>query len=186
MIGLIDELLVRCCAPTLAGIKTGSVFSCPYESREALIGELRRLNRCLSPRGIRLAALRFGATRALLYLFRPAELARDLSGRCAREILSEAGYEGGCAGKCMQCLIRRLREGEDFPHEIGLFLSYPPEDVRGFIDNKARNFKFCGHWKVYGDEEKARRLFDKYNRCTESYCRFFRAGFGVERLAVAI
>ena len=129
---VIDELLVRCCAPTLAGIKTGSIFSCPYESRETLIGELRRLNRCLSPRGIRLAPLRFGASRALLYLFRPEELARDLSGRRAREILAEAGYEGCCAETCVRCLIRRLREGAEFPHEIGLFLSYPPEDVRGF------------------------------------------------------
>lgn len=183
---MIDELLVRCCAPTLAGLKTGSIFACPYESRPSLLSELRRLNRALSPRGLRLAPLRFGLRRALLYLFRPAELERDLNGCCAREILSEAGYGELCCAKCLQCLIRRLQGGGDFPHEIGLFLSYPPEDVRGFIDNKAKNYKLSGQWKVYGDESRALALFEKYRKCTQSYCAFFQAGFGVERLAVAL
>ena len=46
-----DDLLVRCCAPTLAGLKTGSLFACPYEDRETLMKEIRRLNRAFSPRG---------------------------------------------------------------------------------------------------------------------------------------
>ena len=47
-----------------------------------------------------------------------------------------------------------------FPHEIGLFLSYPPEDVLGFILNKACNHKCIGCWKVYGDEQAAKTSFE--------------------------
>ena len=32
-----DELIVRHCAPTLAGLKTGTVFGCPYSDRKELI-----------------------------------------------------------------------------------------------------------------------------------------------------
>ena len=32
-------------------------------------------------------------------------------------------------------------ESGEFPHEVGLFLSYPPEDVKGFIDHRANDFK---------------------------------------------
>ena len=56
----------------------------------------------------------------------------------------------------MGTLIRRLQDEAEFPHEIGLFLSYPPEDVQGFIDHHARDFKLSGLWKVYGDEAYAR------------------------------
>ena len=180
-----DELLVRCCAPTLAGIKTGSLFSCPCKDRGELLGELRRLNRELSPRGLCILPLRFGSGRALLYLFRPRELKRDLSRREAREILAGAGYEDAEPGKCMQQLARRLQSGENFPHEIGLFLGYPPEDVRGFIENHAHNYKLAGPWKVYGDVSDARRIFERYEKCTNSYCRSLRAGFSLARLAVA-
>ncbi len=58
-----------------------------------------------------------------------------------------------------------------FPHEIGLFLGYPSEDVLGFIRNRAGNSKMTGAWKVYGDKEKAERIFEKYRKCTRCYLR---------------
>ena len=71
-------------------------------------------------------------------MFRPGKLVRDLEQKDAAPILEEAGYEpGDCVG-CIRRLIDRLHAGGEFPHEIGLFLGYPPEDVRGFIDNRAK------------------------------------------------
>ena len=69
---------------------------------------------------------------------------------------------------------------------MGLFLSYPPEDVKGFIDHRTNNFKCAGLWKVYGDEEKARSLFAKYKKCTEIYCALWQSGSKLEQLAVAV
>ena len=77
-------------------------------------------------------------------------------------------------------------ESGEFPHEVGLFLSYPPEDVKGFIDHRANGFKCAGLWKVYGDEEKARSLFAKYKKCTEIYCALWQSGSKLEQLAVAV
>ena len=37
-------------------------------------------------------------------------------------------------------------ESGEFPHEVWLFLSYPPEDVKGFIDHRASGFKCAGLW----------------------------------------
>ena len=74
----------------------------------------------------------------------------------------------------------------EFPREVGLFLSYPPEDVKGFIDHRANGFKCAGLWKVYGDEEKARSLFAKYKKCTEIYCALWQSGSKLEQLAVAV
>ena len=61
-----DEMFVRCCAPTLAGIKTGSMFSCEYADREEMTDELRRLNRVLAPGDMCLLPLRFHDGKALL------------------------------------------------------------------------------------------------------------------------
>ena len=77
-------------------------------------------------------------------------------------------------------------ESGEFPHEVGLFLSYPPEDVKGFIDNRACNFKCAGLWKVYGDEAAARRTFARFKKCTEIYCKLWREGSTIDQLAVAV
>ena len=66
--------------------------------------------------------------------------------------------------------MKRIKSGNEFPHEIGLFLGYPPEDVDGFINNGAKGAKYVGTWKVYGDESIAKRTFAQYKnvrKCTK-------------------
>ena len=48
-----DAMIVRHCAPTLAGLKTASMFTCPFQSREEMNRQVSRLNRRLAPKGIR-------------------------------------------------------------------------------------------------------------------------------------
>ena len=175
-----EEILIRQGAPTLAGIKTGSLFPCPCEDREDLLADIRRLNRLLVPKGLCLLPIRFLEGQVLLYLYRPAELRRDLQDALASELLRQAGYEDESCARCVARLACRFRESGEFPHEVGLFLSYPPEDVKGFIDHRANDFKCAGLWKVYGDEEKARSLFAKYKKCTEIYCALWQSGSKLE------
>ena len=82
-------------------------------------------------------------------------------------------------------LVRRMHSSAEFPHEVGLFLSYPPEDVKGFIENRAANAKCTGVGKVYGDERQARQTFAKYKKCTQVYCERWQSGSGLDKLAVA-
>ncbi len=180
------EMVIRHCAPTLAGIKTGNIFTCDYSTRQELLNDIRRLNKKLVPKGLRMIPLRYSEEKVLIYVFRPNNLASDLSDEEARQLLREAGYQSERAEKCVLELIRRLNSGEGFPHEIGLFLSYPPEDVHGFIQNKARNCKCVGCWKVYGDEAAAKLQFERYRKCTELYCKQWAMGVPVERLTVAV
>ena len=180
-----EEYLVEHAAPTLAGLKTGSLFPCRYESYEQLKREIRAVNRALNRKGLRLIPLRRNDTQALLYLYRPARLERDISEADAAELLRREGYTDLRQECCLCELMRRLQRFEAFPHEIGLFLSYPPEDVRGFIEHRGHESKLDGCWKVYGDVERARKLFAAYKTCTDCYSRRKAMGTPIERLAVA-
>lgn len=180
------ETVVKQCAPTLAGIKTGSLFPYRCSGVEELNRDIRDFNRQFSSRGLCLLPLRCFESYALLYLYRPSELVEDLKDDKAAELLAKAGYSCSGCGRCIVKLMQRLRENEDFPHEIGLFLSYPPDDVKGFIENRSCGCKCSGMWRVYGDEELAKSLFDKFKKCTEIYCRLWREGFSLEQLAVAV
>ena len=181
-----EAMVVRQAAPTLAGIKTGSLFPCPCTEKETLLEEIRAFNRRYLSRGLCLLPLRFTEGKALLYLYRPAALRRDLRGQTAEALLADAGYPCGSCGRCVAQLVRRMRGSAEFPHEVGLFLSYPPEDVQGFIDHRACDFKCAGLWKVYSDEERAQRLFTRFKRCTEDYCARWQAGSDIGQLAVAM
>lgn len=179
-----NETLIRCCAPTMARLKTGNMFSCRFETREKMTEDLRALNRRLQGKGLRILPLRWKDGKALLYLYRPSRLKRDLSDPLARNLLAECGYESCKAGLCLARLMDRLRREEDFPHEVGLFLGYPPADVDGFMHRK-EHYKYSGLWKVYDDVEGAVRQFERCRRCTEVYLTRYAQGCSLDRLAVA-
>ena len=53
-----EELVVEQCSPTMAGLKTGNLFSCPAEDTRTLWQSIRRLNQRLVPCGIRLVPVK--------------------------------------------------------------------------------------------------------------------------------
>ena len=73
-----EERLIRNGAPTLAGIKTASLFTCPYTDKAQITAALRRLNRRLAAKGLRVLPLLYYETRVLIYLYRPSGLGDDL------------------------------------------------------------------------------------------------------------
>ena len=181
-----EDVIVRQGAPTLAGIKTGSLFCCPVAQGEDVAESVREMNARLVPRGARMIPLRRTEESVLLYVYRPRMLRDDLQNALAEKLLAERVYPVESSEKCVAELARRMNAQSAFPHEIGLFLGYPPEDVRGFIENGARGCKCVGCWKVYGDPEQAQKCFDLYQRCTESYCRQWSRGASIGGLTVAV
>ena len=180
------ETLIRCCAPTMARLKTGNMFACFFENREQMIRELRQLNRKLGGKGLRILPLRWHEEekKALLYLYRPSMLEKDLNSETSRRLLMECGYEPGSINQCLTQLMSRIRGQDVFPHEVGLFLGYPPADVDGFMHRKDQ-VKLCGMWKVYDDVDGAMRQFRRCKHCTRVYLQCYARGTALEKLAVA-
>ena len=50
--------IIRFCAPTLAGLKTASLFCCDAPDEAELLGQLRHWNTSLAPKGLRMLPLR--------------------------------------------------------------------------------------------------------------------------------
>ncbi len=184
MIFYSDDLLIEHCSPTLAGIKTGNMFGCFFADREEMIKGVRLLNKRLRGKGLLVIPLCYQNGRAMIYVYRPNQLEADLRDTLSEQILESCGYEG-TMNQCLCRLRSRMSSCEGFPHEVGLFLGYPPEDVYGFISQGAGKCLSCGYWKVYSDVEKAEERFCMYRKCSDTYRRQFQTGKTIEELTVA-
>lgn len=173
---LLETALIVNCAPTLAGMKTANLFSFIFQSRRAVLKELRDLNKTLNIRGVHIEPLLWRDKSVLLYVYRPKYLQEELQRSEIMELLEMYGYSDYEMKNCICRLKRRLTDYDCFPHEIGVFLGYPLEDVRGFIENKGKNCKTCGIWKVYCNEAEKQKLFQKFKKCTEVYMKVFNEG----------
>lgn len=120
-----EQLMVLHGAPTLAGIKTGSLFTSSYENKNNFMQTLRNWNQIFRKKGLCILPLRFHQNRALLYLYRQSLLENDFKNQQILEILKDNGYQCLSCQHCIAQLAKRLQANLDFPHEIGLFLGYP-------------------------------------------------------------
>lgn len=89
-------------------------------------------------------------------------LERYLNTKKNREFLNGLGYTH-C--NSLDDMLERLKERFllSCPHEIGLFLGYPLEDIEKFIENKGQNCLMCGYWKVYNNKKRAEYIFSCYD-----------------------
>lgn len=182
---MLDKYLIRHSAPTLAGLKTANLFWYSREKGEELEEVLAPWKEIFREKGLGLRVMKVNGNRALLYLFRMEKLRRELEREKTRAILKTQGYNYETSDEAIEILKSRMRDNGSFPHEVGLFLGYPEEDVRGFMINQGKNCKCCGCWKVYCDECSARKTFCRYKKCEEVYQRLFLAGKPVRQLIVA-
>ncbi len=102
---------------------------------------------------------------------REKKLRTDLNHPNACKILRRNGYADTSVDAALAHLKMRFAScggSKEFPHEIGLFLGYPPDDVAGYILNSGKNCKCCGCWKVYCNECETRENFRKIRKMQES------------------
>ena len=180
----LDSNIIEQCSPTLAGLKTANLFRVKLCDETDINASLCRLNRSLRKKGIRIVPLKRTQDYALIYLYRPDYLKRDLSDPKAILILENKGYSCKGAEYCIAQLMKHLQNDETFPHEIGLFLGYPPSDVECFMKSPRDGVECCGCWKVYSNKKKAENTFMKYKRCTEIYRALSQKGRSLAQLTV--
>jgi len=181
----LENYLIEHCAPTLASLKTANLFNYNYYSDEALLHYLKELNLRLREKGVTVTILRKNQHSALIYVYREKKLKQDLQRKGVQAFLKKYGYEKMTPSGAISTLRQHFRKEDQFPHEIGLFLGYPLGDVTGFIENRGKNSKCSGCWKVYCDECEAIRLFAKFDKCKMIYKRLFDEGRSLHQLTVA-
>jgi len=180
---MLDRAIIDHASPTLARLKLGNLFN--HTMEQDFPAEFAALRRQLMDRGVTMTILKISRGKALIYIYRSGELERALADEGVRRLLRSCGYGRFDVDGALDTLKVRLNGLDAFPHEIGVFLGYPLEDVLGFIENGGRNCLSCGCWKVYSNECEALKAFERYEKCKAVYQRLFASGCPLTRLTVA-
>jgi hypothetical protein len=156
----LSRIMVNYCGPVLMGCKPAALFTLQSQSAFACLASLL-------PKGLSLMVLRKSGGRLLVLLFQKERLEKAILNESAGTVLAGMGYPKSASIFIVLKYLKKQFETKAFPHEVGLFLGYPVEDVLGFVEHQGRNYKLCGYWKVYGDVEEAKLRFRMYDACRE-------------------
>lgn len=183
---MLENRLIEHCAPTLAGMKSANLFNYIYKNQTEVKEELAKVNALLNQKGVYAEALLWREESVLIYIYRRTMLEKELQNPEAAALLIKYGYKGYDVESCLIHLKARLSRYTCFPHEIGIFLGYPIEDVKGFIENRGQNCESCGYWKVYCNASEKEKLFCKMRKCTQYYMQNFQEGRSLLQMTVSM
>ncbi len=149
------------CAPLFLKIKPAELFCVSSDYKKEIQDFLK---------GTEVSVVLLGGkkTGQVFLLYQKEKFKQMLKEADRIKLLKQMGYPAKGFRDQLTCLKERFqqycsREGE-FPHEIGIFLGYPVEDVQGFMKNQGKDYLYCGYWKVYSNVEQTKKLFDMYDR----------------------
>ena len=154
------------CAPVITGIKVSNLFIIDKNKVDEVYNIIDETD-------ISAYFLYEDAAKANILLYRKNELQQYLFQKENRQFVRKLGYDSVYIDELLPEFAIRFSmyqtTQEDFPHEMGILLGYPVEDVEGFIINNGKNELYTGYWKVYDNLTEKLILFNYYEAAREHF-----------------
>lgn len=165
------------CAPLIAGLKLSNLLIVKS-------GQFCRVHQLLEGTGIDSLVLYKGGQKVTALLYREAWMAYYLRDLNIKAMLWQFGYRDfsmeGLSDKFAMRYQGYMQGGKTFPHEMGIFLGYPLEDVWGFIENNGKGALYTGYWKVYEDKPGKLHLFHVFDFAKEKLLKLLAQGVSMD------
>lgn len=172
----VETQIIMQCAPVIAGLKISNLLIVSNNNNE-------HVKTIMHKTGLYWTELLNLNNQTTFLVYRPQKLKEYLEQSKVQALMKNLGYHT-CTE---QVLIKNVRKKyrdymisrREFPHEMGLLLGYPPEDVGGFIKHNGKNFLFSGYWKVYENMPAKKKLFLKFEQARETMLQLMSCGISV-------
>jgi len=155
-----ESLLANYCAPALKQYKYANMFHLPKDD-DSIRSFIKQYNQQFNSKGIFFILIE-QETQYTIYVYN-SKLKDYISSNAVQNFLKSYQYPNTFE-LCIQELKKRLNT-KNFPHEIGVFLGYPLDDVIGFIEHKP--YYLVGDWKVYQNVNETKKQFDLFKQTKE-------------------
>lgn len=84
-----------------------------------------------------------------------------------KKFLISIGYPRGFSMEEALEVLQGRYKMYNCPHELGIFLGFPLDDVKDFMTCSNKECLACGYWKVYNQCNKAKTIFNLFDRVKE-------------------
>lgn len=164
------------CAPVIAGIKISNLLTIQAK-------KLKELSEILKKTNLSFRVIYPGRERLVILVYKEEKLREYLESEEVKTFILRFGYGTSDISEMLPIFVRRyiryMKLKKGFPHELGLLLGYPIEDVEGFIIHNGKNYIHSGYWKVYKDAETKIKLFKNYEKVQTEIVRMLYEGIDI-------
>ena len=158
------------CAPLITGIKISNLLMVAAEN-EDIVTDL------VQGSGITCFCVMRTTKKTAFLLYRKSQLEAYIFKPEVQQLLRKLGYEDFSLENVLYSFRKKyqahMNQGKQFPHEMGLLLGYPVEDVVGFMENNGKNYLYSA------DVPEKKHIFIKYDEARETLIRLLANDIGI-------
>ncbi|MGG7097038.1 DUF3793 family protein [Clostridium sardiniense] len=161
-----DKYMLFLLAPVVGGLKPSSTITLKKDSKEYLVWNNYK-ETFLNKIGLKHVVLREDDKAIILLIYSEKNLEKFINNKETKEFLLKLEYNlQDNLGSILDKLVQRYNRFH-CPHELGVFLGIPLEDVIDFMECTTKKCLLCGYWKVFNNSDDALEIFNNYNRSKE-------------------
>lgn len=171
-----DELDIQFainCAPLLSGHRISLFLVIPADRVE-------KSTKLIGAMGLVIKTLYQKNDKSGVLIYNERELIKYMQDKDVKALLFKLGYTLDNFYETLEEFSERYQTYADsemmFPHELGIFLGYPIEDVIGYMENLGENYLCTGYWKVYKNASLKQEIFKKIERSQREMLTFLLRG----------
>lgn len=161
-----DKYMLFLLAPVVSGLKPSSTITLKKNSKEYNIWNDYK-DIFLNKTKLKHTLLREDNKAIILLIYSEKKLDGYISKKEVKKFLCKLDYNfEGDLENILRNLVERYNKFH-CPHELGLFLGIPLQDVIDFMECTTKKCLLCGYWKVFNDFDGALQIFNDYNKSKE-------------------
>lgn len=157
----LEKYLLFILSPVIGGLKPSSTITLSYDKKEYSIWSNYK-KEFLEILKLKEIVLRKGTKAEIILIYNEENLLNCINKKDNKEFLNKLGYDLTLTlEENLDILVYRY-EKYHCPHELGVFLGIPIEDVIDFMECSDKKCLMCGYWKVFNNYNNAKDIFNKY------------------------
>lgn len=163
----IENFLIYNSSLVIAGIKPAATITIKKNKNRLYNSWLKFGSDFIEAINLDFIELRESDDSIIIMIYDKIILKDELNKESHIEFLENIGYSFNSDVNYYINTLKSRYEKYHCPHELGLFLGIPFEDVKDFMECTTKKCLLCGYWKVYNDSDKARKIFNSYDKVKE-------------------
>ena len=175
-----NQIIIRSSSPTFCNIKAANMFFVKNEIFSKK--DFDAWKETFFSYGLMAFSAQISETSTAIIVLNVCWVRKILADVFVQAYLSEKEYHTSSAFDFVEELFFRMKNNSGFPHEVGVILGYPVEDVIEFENHQGHDCKYCGSWKSYSDIENAKDCHCRFTECSRLCKQWYDEGYSINQI----
>ena len=182
----IEKFLIYNASLVISGVKPSATITIKKDKENLYDKWIKYGIDFLETIDIQYIDLRECSNALIILIYNEKQLLNYIFRKENKKFLMQLGYsDKNDINNYLYMLKNRYKEF-NCPHELGIFLGFPLNDVKDFMNCKDKKCLSCGYWLVYNNLKEAKETFSRYDKVKEHTVNYILKGDSSHNVACSI